>query len=427
MRSDRRSRAFPLDRRDKPMSSSVVTEHTTARGARVLLAAATDTHVADVCSLLEQMGHRPRWVPIEGAFRDADSVDGWDLVVLDGGDDDRVALNACARAHAALDGAFVPIVYVTRRSDTAVKLRSLELGADAHLCRPLEQIDLVTRVRSLLRIKALQDRLSSQNNEMSRMHQELKLAYQKLDQELRLAHRLQKSFLPQSLPDIGPVRFAVRYHMCGRVGGDFYDVFRLDEHHVGFYVADAVGHGVPAALLTVFVKKGIRTKHIEGNAYRIVSPGEALTILNQDLLAHELDDSPFISMFYGMVNTETLQVQYARAGHPYPLCLPRDGVMHTLDADGGLLGVTETEFCDATVQLQPGDKLLVYTDGIDPVAWKDHPTGTESFVQCVLDHRDRGVTEMVDHVCESLFATDAQGELDLADDLTLMGVGVLPQ
>ena len=407
-----------------PMSSSVTPELATDRGARVLLAAATDAHVADVYALLEHMGHLPCWVPLDGSFRGPDELNGCDLVVVDGGSDDRSALNACARVHAAMNGAFIPVVYLTNRDETTVKLRSLELGADAHLCRPLDHVDLMTRVQSLLRIKALQDRLARQNDEISGMHQELKHAYHTLEQELRLAQRLQKSFLPQSLPMVGPARFAVRYHMCGRVGGDFYDVFRLDENHVGFYVADAVGHGVPAALLTVFVKKGIQTKHIEGNTYRIIPPGEALTHLNRDLLAHELDDSPFISMFYGLLNTQTLQLQYGRAGHPYPIHLLSQGPPRMLDADGTLLGVMETEWTDGTAQLHPGDKLLIYTDGIDSVEWQDYPQGVESFVQCVCAHRDRPVADMLETICDELFRTDPQGRIDVHDDLTLLGLDV---
>src|SRR5207237_29730 len=78
----------------------------------------------------------------------------------------------------------------------------------------------------------------------------LQTAYQQIDLELELARHIQESFLPRTLPELPQVRFAVKYRPCERVGGDFYDVFRLDEKHLGFYVADAMGHGVPASLPT---------------------------------------------------------------------------------------------------------------------------------------------------------------------------------
>ena len=115
------------------------------------------------------------------------------------------------------------------------------------------------------------------------------------------------------------MRFAVHYLLCGRVGGDFYDVFRLDEHHVGFYVADAMGHGVPASLLTIFVKKGVRAKEIFGLA---VPPGAArrgaLPAQPRPDRAGSCPSTPFITMVYGLFNSATGTLP-RRAGHPYPI------------------------------------------------------------------------------------------------------------
>src|SRR5437762_898331 len=102
--------------------------------------------------------------------------------------------------------------------------------------------------------------------------------------------------------EVGPVRFAVSYRPCGQVGGDFYDVFRLDEHHVGFYVADAMGHGVPASLLTIFLKKAVQPKEVTGSRYRLVPPGEVLGRLNRELIDQQLAQMPFITMVYGLLN-----------------------------------------------------------------------------------------------------------------------------
>src|SRR5260370_14110370 len=98
------------------------------------------------------------------------------------------------------------------------------------------------------------DDLAEKTAEINRLNKRLQQAYQQIDQELNLARRIQLSFLPQSLPEVPRTRFAVHYALCGQVGGDFYDAFRLAENHVGFYVADAMRHGLPPSLLTISVK-----------------------------------------------------------------------------------------------------------------------------------------------------------------------------
>src|SRR5262249_24920361 len=152
------------------------------------------------------------------------------------------------------------------------------------------------QVQAFLRIKQMHGRLADQTAEMRSVNQRLKRAYQQIDLEMEAARRLQMSFLPQTLPEVGPVRFAVHYRPCGRVGGDFYDVFRLDENHVGFYIADAMGHGVPASLLTIFHKRGVRGKSIHGKDYRLLPPREVLSRLNRDLIGQKLPEMPFVTM-----------------------------------------------------------------------------------------------------------------------------------
>ena len=196
----------------------------------------------------------------------------YQLLVVDGGRAPADALDLCRRCRARLEDGFTPILYVTGDLAPAARLACFEAGADAYLLRPFAPEELLAQVRALLRIKDVHDRLNEKTTEIHRINKRLQAAYKQIDQELELAQRIQSSFLPQTLPEAPGSRFAVHYRLCGRVGGDFYDVFRLDEHHVGFYVADAMGHGVPASLLTIFVKKGVRPKEVFGQQYRLVPP-----------------------------------------------------------------------------------------------------------------------------------------------------------
>lgn len=186
------------------------------------------------------------------------------------------------------------------------------------------------------------------------------------DEEMRLAARLQRDFLPRRLPEVGSARFSVLYRPLGWVSGDIYDVARLDETHVGFYVADAVGHGMPAALLTMFIKRSLQTKRIVGNTYEIVSPDVSLEQLNTSICEQNLSSCQFCTAAYCVLDTASLRLTYARAGHPEPILTHADGEMIALAAPGSLLGVfPEEKYTSATVDLTPGDRVVLYTDGLE--------------------------------------------------------------
>lgn len=328
-----------------------------------------------------------------------------DLVVVDADDLHRLPTRAAG---------FVPVLSV---GPAGSRLACLRAGADAHLDRPYSIEELAAQADALLRLKQVHDRLAEQSTQFHRLNERLEKAYQQIDQELELAQRLQQSFLPQSLPQVPNVRFAVHYLLCGRVGGDFYDIFRLDEKHVGFYVADAMGHGVPASLLTIFVKKGVRAKEVFGNQYRLLPPDEVLYRLNRELIDQQLSEQPFITMAYGLLNNVDGTVQIARAGHPYPLHVPREGEVTLWRQDGLLLGFAEARFPCQTYRLAPGDKLVLYTDGVDEARFGDHPQGAESLLACAAHHRNLPIQEFVAALASDLFAGQTVG-----DDLTLLAL-----
>jgi len=385
---------------------------------RILLCADHESGAGDIRGLLEQAGHEVRCHTVNGT--DPQDLAGYHLVVLDGGPGG-AAVQFCRRLRGRLADGFVPILFLTGDPSPAARLAGLEGGADTYLLRPFEPRELLAQVQAFLRIKHVHDRLAEKTAEVHRINKRLQQAYQQIDQELELAGRIQKSFLPQSLPEVPGVRFAVHYQLCGRVGGDFYDAFRLDERHVGLYVADAMGHGVPAGLLAIFAKKGIRTKEIFGNQYRLVPPGEVLGRLNRDLVEQALAEHPFITMAYALLDTADGTLQFARAGHPYPLYVPQGGEPGLWQVAGSLLGVFDTAFPEQAHRLRPGDKVVLYSDGVEAGAFEDRPPGADTLLACAARHRELPVEEFIPAVARDLF-----GQTALADDLTLLGLEIGP-
>ena len=187
-----------------------------------------------------------------------------------------------------------------------------------------------------------------------------------MDEELHLAASLQRDFLPNPMPKLGEVRFMAYYRPAEWVSGDIYDVFRLDETHIGFYIADAVGHGIPAALLTMFIKSTIRTKRISGSSYEIIPPNEVMSNLNDALLNQQLSMCEFCTACYGILNIKTKEIRLSRAGHPKPLLIDQDGNMKLIDIPGPLLGIVEeASYRTVTIQASPGDRFMLYSDGLE--------------------------------------------------------------
>lgn len=345
------------------------------------------------------------------------ALDPFQLILVDGGADADWALQLCEKLRQRQSDSFVPILYIADDSEPRSRVAGLESGADAYVLRPFEPGELLAQVQTFLRIKARHDVLTEKANEVARVNQRLHQAYHQIDMELELARRIQESFLPQKLPNVKEVQIGVRCRPCGRVGGDFYDVFRLDEQHLGFYVADAMGHGVPASLLTIFVKTAVKSKEIQNQTYRLVPPNEVLQRLNRQLIDQALADQPFVTMVYGLFNFRTGQFQFSRAGHPYPLYLPKEGPAQLWQLEGSLLGVFDVQFQLQSRQLHPGDKLFFYTDGMDAAGFDQSPVGIPSLLAGIERYRDLPVDEMVERLSRELF-----GQTKQTDDLTLFGM-----
>jgi sigma-B regulation protein RsbU (phosphoserine phosphatase) len=387
---------------------------------RILLCSHHRESLDDIREALRDSNYETRDHALQGGDPSPDALEVCDLLVVDDEESAGGAgLSFCVRIRARLGDRFIPIVYITKDCNLAIRALSAESGVDGHLIRPFLPVELLVLVKSLLRIKALQDRVIEQTAELRRIHRRLEYAYEQLDQELLFARKIQQSFLPRTLPTAPGTRFAVKMEVSGRVGGDFYDVFRLDEQTIGFYVADAMGHGVPASLLTIYVKKGIVTKDILEHGYRLVEPGEVLHRLNVDLLEQQLSENPFITMVYFTWNYRDRKLTYARAGHPYPLVVPKRGPMRPLACEGTLLGVFDTEFPSAETHLEPGDRLIIFTDGIDGVRYRGRQQGQASFLACLEDHRQLPIDELVPRVYAALFP-DGRHE----DDFTLLGMEI---
>lgn len=290
---------------------------------------------------------------------------------------------------------------------------TLEMAA-AELARQPHAI-----IQQLDEVQAEMDGLRAELNLLRRRDETLNFYMHRLDEELRLAARLQQDFLPKTLPTLGNARFQTLYRPAGYVSGDLYDVMRLDEQHVGFYIADAVGHGMPAALLTMFIKHALVTKEILKGGYRLLQPSEALAKLNEAILEQNLSQATFATAIYGMIDVTTNQVTLSCAGHPAPLLLPTEGEMEPVVSEGSLLGIFAGEtFADVTLQMKEGDRLILYTDGIEVAFGDQAGIDADRWKKEITDRRSLPADRLISAFSQSLDAEN--GSLEPRDDLTML-------
>ncbi len=219
------------------------------------------------------------------------------------------------------------------------------------------------------------------------LRNQLTLALANLDRELQTVGDIQRSLLPDALPLIPGFEVAAYYQTSARAGGDYYDFFQLADGGWGLFIADVSGHGTPAA---VFMAITHAIAHAKPRAH--TPPAALLGYLNDRLVTAYTRGGTFVTAFYAVLNPASRTLTYSRAGHNPPL-LVRDGQVIALDGDGGLpMGIVDGElYGQATVTLEPGDLLLLYTDGITeampPLKGADHRAlfGVERLDRLLVD------------------------------------------
>jgi sigma-B regulation protein RsbU (phosphoserine phosphatase) len=231
----------------------------------------------------------------------------------------------------------------------------------------------------------------------------------------RVARVLQDSLLPSALPAIPGVALAARYQACrDGIGGDFYDVFPLGGTRWGMVVGDVCGKGAEAAALTALARHTVRTA-----AMLDPRPKHILEVLNEALLEHDPSGTRFCTAICGVLDVgpgEAITLQLARGGHP-PALVARATGISTSTAGGRLLGVfADPALDDETIALQPGDTVVLHTDGLTDVGHDSEVLGADWVRATLARHRGEGAAAIADRLADGAVAlqSSAAGRDDIA-------------
>ncbi|MEE9609572.1 MAG: SpoIIE family protein phosphatase [Myxococcota bacterium] len=345
----------------------------------------------------------------------------WRMPQVDG-------VELCRRIRSANHRRYLPIILLPSDRERQQLIEGLDAGADAFVRKPVDGAEVLAQIRVAERILRLQDRLEAQLLYLSQ-------ARDRLEKDLWAAAEVQRSLLPSELPSIPGLEFAWVYDACDLVGGDMFNVVRLDEHRVGLYVLDVSGHGTSAALLSVSLSRVLTPFPQQGGIlkrtgpeppfYELVPPAEVAGELNRrfQLITQS---GQYFTFLYAILDVRTRELRYVRAGHP-PLIQVGSHGAQLREVGGGVpIGVTEdAEYRDETLQLCEGDLVLAYTDGVNEArSPDDEEFGTGRMLDLLIERRKNGsgVADTVQALRKAI--EEFRGGTRPRDDVTMVGLGV---
>ncbi len=287
----------------------------------------------------------------------------------------------------------IPVIVLTVVDDERQKISALEIGANDFLLKPPEPAELRARVNTqleLLKATRIFKKYSLHlENIVSKKMRELKDYTNQLEKRveekvgviraqneellisLNSARKVQKSLLPAETYAVKDVEFNSFYYPCDAVGGDIYDIFRIDEDKVGIFIADVSGHGLPSAMITIFLKGEIshHAKRVPGGGnYIIVTPAEVLRNMNKSFIENNIGEGRyFVTMVYGVYSLGEKILTLSVAGHhALPVIERKTGKTETVEMRGFPIGWFEDvgEYDEKRIQLFSGDTVFFYTDGV---------------------------------------------------------------
>jgi serine phosphatase RsbU (regulator of sigma subunit) len=263
--------------------------------------------------------------------------------------------------------------------------------------------------------------LSEQKATIERQNRELADENTRRQHELEMARLVQQSLIPDQLPTVSGLEMAMLYEPAELVGGDLLVVSPVGTGRALVTVADAMGHGVPAALMMTVVRTALHGVVSRPEAISACDPAAMLRLVNRTVV--ELFLSNYVTAASGLIDVDRSLLRLSLAGHPPPMMVPADGGDVVAVEYGQIpLGIeADTEYSSADLPFGPGDLLLLYTDGIIEAAAPDRSRyGLESLKRALLAARGLPATEVVERVRQDL--RRHCGSAALEDDMAMLAV-----
>ena len=283
---------------------------------------------------------------------------------------------------------------------------AMNLGAVDFVTKPVDFDELETTIaRTEEQIRTWRDAVQSRDRRRAR------------EIELDMARTLQRSVLPGEMPASHRFEIEARMTSAREIGGDFFDIVKLEDEHLGIAVADVSGKGIPAALFLV----GARSV-LKGTAIGASEPGTVLSEMNR-IIEQDNPKTDFLTLVYMVYNPRTGEMRYANGGHPPPMVVGGDGTVSELaPVQGVAVGLdAEAAFEEGTATLEPGETVVMYSDGVIQARnAAGEAFGAERLRQVFEGRPPTGAGDAVQRIEEAVAAFSESREHD--DDLTVLAL-----
>lgn len=351
----------------------------------------------------------------------------FDLILLDimmPGINGLEVLQRLRETHPATE---LPIIMASAKDESQDIVRALEIGANDYVTKPIDFAVTLARVRTQLTLKHSIQQVMNLEQRLSLRNAELEESNARLRRDLEAAARIQKAFLPKSLPTLPGLNFAWTYLPCETLAGDFLNVCPLDATHAALYVLDVSGHGVAAALLSVTLSRVLSPAgpdslllHDGPDGKQLACPAEVADRLSQKFPWDQATEQ-FFTIVYGIVDAHKRQFRYISAGHPGVVHLsPNAAAIHAVAGFPiGLGGGYE----EHTLSLQEGDRFYLYSDGVTDVMNVDGRLfGNERLLQALDRRRKEPLEQSIRILLDDLHRWS--GDSPRRDDVSILAVEV---
>ena len=298
----------------------------------------------------------------------------FDLILSDWMMPGMTGLEFCRALRAQARESYSYFILMTSKNDKEAVAEGLDVGADDFLSKPVSPLELRARIRAGERVLTMERALRARNEDLRATLKELQQVHEALERDLQQARKLQHALIRDRHRDYGSSALSFLLQSSGHVGGDLVGAFRIAESRLGIYAIDVAGHGVAAALLCARVSALFAddthgtnialTRDPRTGLRHVLRPNQVAERMNEVML-NELDAETYLTLAYADVDMTTGHVVMVQAGHPYPAILRRKGTVEFVGAGGLPIGLVPGASYDSfDLRLNPGDQLLLYSDGI---------------------------------------------------------------